>query len=63
MQDGFNSLAGHLREFLTGLWYSDPVLRAIAINMQFRIEPTRGIESAGFNKRQFRDYSAIGRYR
>src|SRR5215470_16436262 len=57
-----NSLPGHFREFLTGFWYRDPVLRAIAINVQFRIEPTRVIEGTGTNKRQFRVYSEIGRY-
>ena len=38
------------------------MLRAIAINMQFRIQPTGIIEASGFNKREFRHYSDIGGY-
>ena len=38
------------------------MLSAIAINVQFRIEPTSVIEATGFNKRQFRHYSDIRRY-
>ena len=40
--------------------YGSPVLRAIAIDVHFRVKPSRIVESTGFDKRQFGQYGEIG---
>jgi hypothetical protein len=47
-------LRGHLSEFLTAFGYMNPVLRAVAIDVHFRIEPTRVVKSASFDEPEFR---------
>ena len=44
------SLSGLLREFLTAFGYECPALRAVAIYVHFRIEPTRLIERASLDQ-------------
>jgi len=40
----------HLPEFLTTFGYRGPVLRAVAIDVHFRIEPSRVVKSARFDE-------------
>ena len=45
-----SGLGAHLREFLATFGYNSPLLLAVAIDMHFRIKPTRVIEGARVNK-------------
>jgi hypothetical protein len=45
-------LGRHLRKFLTAFRYRHPMLRTVAIDVHFRVQPTRVIEGAGFNKKR-----------
>jgi len=50
---------GHLPEFLTVFRDMSPVLRAVAIDVHFRIEPTRVIKSPSFDKPEVRHHSDL----
>jgi hypothetical protein len=45
-----NASGGHFCESLTGFGYRRPALGAVAINVHFGIEPSRIVQSAGFDK-------------
>jgi hypothetical protein len=49
-------LGRHLPEFLTAFGYGSPVLRTVAVNVHFGIEPTRVIKSTSFDEPEFRGY-------
>ena len=46
-------LHGHFPEFLTAFRDRCPTLRAIAVDVEFRIEPTRVIQGTCFDKSNF----------
>ena len=47
-------LGRHLPEFLTAFGYGSPVLRTVAVDVHFGIEPTRVIKSTSFDEPEFR---------
>src|SRR5262249_50403374 len=53
----------HLPKFLTAFPYGHPALRAIAIEVHFRVEPARVIEGAGFDKSKVGHDGHVGRDR
>ena len=53
-------LGRHLPEFLTAFGYGSPVLRTVAVNVHFGIQPTRVIKSTSFDEPEFRHDGYVG---
>ena len=50
----------HLCEFVAGVRYDGPLCLAVAIDMNFRIEPSRVVESVSFNEAELGNDGNIG---
>ena len=59
MVHGAPKLRGHLPEFLTTFGYVGPVLRAVAIDVHFRIEPSRVVKSPSLDEPDVRHHGDV----
>ena len=54
-----DSLRGHFPELLATFRYRCPMLFAVAINMQFRLEPACVVERTSFDKGNARHHGSV----